>query len=90
MPYTIIMLPSRDIHIIEKFISDRDNSRMYEPTESSPTKETAFESVLGASPGSFCFYACEGFNEYAFYKSRENSIYSLTFHATRLTGYFKK
>jgi len=83
------MLSSRDIRIIENFIRDKDNSRMYDPNASGPSKEIAFESVRDSPSGSFCFYACEGFNEYAFYKSRENTIYSLTFHATHLSGYFK-
>jgi len=86
------MLSSSDIQRIEKFISNPDNSCKHAPCVRDSTKSDIdiFDKVKRASAGAFHLYACTGFNEYAFYKSRENTIYSLTIYAGgKLSGYFK-
>lgn len=89
MSYPLTMLSSQEVRQIERFIKHKDNSHMYEPIAGNSTKADILANVRSAESGSFCFYACEGFNEYAFYKSEETIIYSLTFHSTKLSKYFK-
>jgi hypothetical protein len=84
------MLPLRDIHKIEKFIKNPESlSTRNPPYVTDSAVITKFDSVRNAESGAFCFYSSEGFNEYAFYKSRDDSIYSITFYATRLSSYYK-
>jgi hypothetical protein len=84
------MLPLTDIHKIEKFIKNPQSLRTRgAPYIAESDLITKFDSVRNAESGAFCFYSSEGFNEYAFYKSRDDSIYSITFYATRLSSYYK-
>ena len=91
MSYKLTTISYRGSCIIDKYIATHsaEDNRFVSCIE--VNRQNALDRVKGSQAvGAFHFYALDGYNEYAFYKSNPDTIYSLKFYQSNLVGYFKE